>query len=884
MGATNVDSLVGQLTLDEKILLLAGKNFWETHEIPRLGIPSLKVTDGPSGARGATFIDGTPAACFPACVSLAATFDRELARRIGTALAQETQSKGCYVLLGPTVCIHRSPLGGRNFESFSEDPLLAGVLATEYVKGLQDERVAASVKHFFANEQDTRRFVLNETISERALRCSEIYLKPFEIVVKEARPWTLMSAYPKINGSYIDATSTWLTQVLRDEWKFDGLTMSDWGAASTVACVANGHPSIVQHANMMISQRLDLEMPGPARQTASENVYKELKEGRLTEADIDARVRASLVLLERVGKFADRGPTPAERAIDRPEHRALIREAGASAIVLLKNEHEVLPIDVKQTKRIALLGPLANHASAHGGGSSFLTCHYKIDPLQAFTERFGGQVELTYSKGRCVVAPFSSPEFVADKSLGCEIYRSLPDFTAGIVNREGKQGFDVDYFPSYDATGKSLKTEQTQRSYFTTHDQIDIKTTAMSARMSALYRPTETGSHYLSLSGAGETKLLIDDHLVIKQDGSIPDAMAFIAGCQDELKAQHYFEAGKTYRIEVLTTMPSVSISDSHILDKQLCAHVGFVPQAQMEHDLQKEAVELAKEADVTLVFVGNTYQWESEGQDMNAMVLPPYETRSQDALVSAVAAVNPKTVVMINTGVPVELPWLDEVAGLLQGWYAGQEVGNALVDVLVGDVNPSGRLPMSWPRKYEHTACYGNFGLDSHYSKEVEYVEGVFVGYRHFDRHWKEEKEVLFPFGYGLSYTDFGINHFSVSGTFSKDAQTPLVEMTVTVKNLGSRAGAQVLQVFVVPPLTEGLERPVKELAGFTKIYLAPGEERQVRMEISNNAAAFWDESIRKWRVVAGSYSILCATSSHPDHVIDQSVIVIEEEFTMNA
>ncbi|VUC37236.1 unnamed protein product [Clonostachys rosea] len=831
MTISVVDSLLAQMTLDEKILLLAGKNFWETHEIPRLGIPSLKVTDGPSGARGDTFIDGTPAACFPACVSLAASFDSKLAREVGKALAQETQSKGAYVLLGPTVCIHRSPLGGRNFESFSEDPLLAGCMAAEYVNGLQEDRVAASVKHFFANEQDTRRFVLNEIISERALR--EIYLKPFEIVIKKSTPWSLMTAYPKTNGNYIDATSTWLTQVLRKEWKFDGLTMSDWGAASTVGCVKNG---------------LDLEMPGPARQTLAADVHKELKEGRLAEADIDARVRASLVLLERVGKLTDRRPTPPEQAIDLPEHRALIRKAGASGIVLLRNENDVLPIDIKQTKKIALLGPLANHASAHGGGSSFLTCHYKIDPLRAFTERFGTQVELIYSKG--------------------------------ITNRKGEKGFDVDYFTSHDCSGESIKTEQTLRSYFTTHDQVDIKTTAMSAKMSGLYTPTETGDHYISLSGAGVTSILIDGQVVITQPNAIPDAMAFIAGCQDELRAQHRFEVGKTYKIEVVTSMPDVTISDSHILDKQLCAHIGFVPQAQMERNFQDEAVSLAKEADIALVFVGNTYQWESEGQDMGAMVLPPYHTRTQDALISSIAAVNTRTIVIINTGVAVELPWLSEVSAVLQGWYAGQEVGNALVDVLVGEVNPSGRLPVSWPRENKHTACYGNFGLDAHTSKEVEYVEGVFVGYRHFDRHWKKEREVLFPFGFGLSYTQFDVGNVLVNGNFSERAEKSGVEVVATVKNCGQRAGAHVLQVYIIPPQVDGLERPFKELAGFEKVNLAPGDATEVRLDVGNDAPAFWDEGVGKWRVVAGTYGISLATSSHPDHVVGHANIEVKEGF----
>ncbi|KAH6686401.1 glycoside hydrolase superfamily [Plectosphaerella plurivora] len=826
MPSVDVDALLGQMTLEEKILLLAGKNFWETHEIPRLDIPSVKVTDGPSGARGETFIDGTPAACFPACVSLAATFDTQLARRVGRALAEETLTKGANVLLGPTICIHRSPLGGRNFEAFSEDPLLTGALATEYVKGLQHERVAPSVKHFFANEQDTRRFVLNEVISERAMR--EIYLKSFEIVVKDAKPWTLMSAYPKINGHYIDATSTWLTKVLRDEWKFDGLAMSDWGAASTVDCVANG---------------LDLEMPGPARHASASKVRAALEQGSYSEADIDKRVRASLVLLERVGKFADRRPTPKEQAINKPEHRALIREAGAAGVVLLKNERGVLPIDAKKTKKIALLGPLADHASAHGGGSSFLTCHYKISPMEALKKRFGSELEITYSKG-------------------CEIYRSLPDFTQGVTSRHGEQGFDVDYFASFDATGEPIKHEFVRRGYLTTHDQIDVKATAMSARMSTQYTPTETGSHYLSISGAGVTQLFVDGTLVVSQDSAIVDAMAFIAGCQDEIKAQHPFEVGKTYKIEIITSMPTVSVSDSHILDKQLCAHVGFVPQAQMERKLQEESVALAKEAEVALVFVGNTHQWESEGQRHGG----------HDALITAVAAANPNTVVVANTGVPFEVPWLDDVAGFMQGWYAGQEVGNALVDVLMGKVSPSGRLPVSWPRSYEHTACYGNYGLDSMESKEVEYVEGVFVGYRHFDRHWGGEKEVLFPFGFGLSYAEFEVVDISVANN------TECIDVVATVRNIGARDGAQTIQVYIAPPQDGTMERPVKELAGFAKVRLAPGQEDRVQVRLPKSAGAFWDETVHKWRVVSGSYGILVATSSHPDHVLKKGEVHVEQ------
>ncbi|KAL3450828.1 glycoside hydrolase superfamily [Aspergillus insuetus] len=846
MTPQDLDALLSQLTLDEKILLLAGKNFWETHEIPRLSIPSLKVTDGPNGARGAQILDGVPATCFPACVSLASTFDRQLAYRIGQALGEETQTKGAYVLLGPTVCVHRSPVGGRNFEAFSEDPLLTGTLASEYVRGLQSERVAATVKHFFANEQETRRFVVDEVISERAIR--EIYLKPFETVVKEADPWCIMTAYNKVNGHYIDATSRWLTEVLRHEWGWEGLAMTDWGAGSCVESVRNG---------------LDLEMPGPARIRASDLVHEALQDGRVSESDINDRVGRFLQLLDRVGKFSDRKTTPEERAVDKPEHRSLIREAGAAGIVMLRNRDNILPIDVASVKRIAIFGPLADVPSAHGGGSASMTCHYKISPAEALAARLGDRVKFVYSKG-------------------AHIYRALPDLLEGVTTSSGTPGFLVEYFEDRNLQGQPFESQVTTRSYFTTLDQIEIKPRAMSARMTTTFRPTEAGSHYLSLSGTGRTKLFINGELVLEQKGNVRDAMAFVIGGQDELRAQYPFEAGKEYELRIEITIPDATIADIYILDKQLSVHLGFVPQAEMDQDLLKEAAELARDSDIALVFTGNTTQWESEGQDMEAMTLPPYDTRTQDRLVEAVAAANPNTIVVNTTGSPVELPWLDNVAGFLQAWYAGQETGNAIADILLGDVNPSGKLPMSWPRVYEDTACYGNFGLDSQASKRVEYVEDVFVGYRHLDRHWDTERQVLFPFGFGLSYSSFEVTHASLEGAVSHDDSETVVA-SVSVKITGDRAGAEVIQVYICPPTIEGLERPIKELASYAKVVLDPHEEKAVKVDFGRDAAAYWDETVDKWRVVPGKYSILVATSAAPADVKSILSLEISEGFTFD-
>ncbi|KAH7176803.1 glycosyl hydrolase family 3 C-terminal domain-containing protein [Dactylonectria macrodidyma] len=621
---------------------------------------------------------------------------------------------------------------------------------------------------------------------------AKLYLKPFEIVVKEADPWCLMTAYPKVNGSYIDATPKFMDHILRKDWGYQGLTMSDWGAATTLASVRNG---------------LDLEIPGPARAREASSVRQALEDGRISITDINDRVRNSLKLLERVGGAGN---------------------------VLLKNKDEILPIDISKVKKIALLGPLARHASAHGGGSA-------------------------------------------------HIFRSLPDLCEGTSTKNGNPGFDVEYYRNHHGTGDPFATQEVLRSYCTTHDQIEIKDTAMSARLSTTYLPTETGSHYFSLSGAGNTKLFIDGEHVAEQKGSIRDAMAFISGVQDELRVQHYLEASKSYTIEVLTSIPVDSVSDNYILDKQLCAHVGFVPQAEMEQQLQAEAVELARDADFVIVFTGNSFQWESEGQDMDAMVLPMYESRTQDKLVSEVAAVNLKAVVVNTTGVAVALLWLDDVVGMVQAWYAGQETGNAILDVLVGHVNPSGRLPISWPRLYEHTACYDNFGIDSYESRKVEYIEGVFVGYRHFDSHWNSEKEVLFPFGFGLSYTKFQISEASVSGILSKD-RSQKITVTVPVANVGTREGAETIQVYIAAPQSDHLERPMKTLAGFSKLKLKEGTKQTANIEFGYEAAAYWDENLSKWKVVAGHYRVLVATSSNPKDVISTSPLEVLEDLLFSA
>ncbi|KAK9482561.1 family 3 glycoside hydrolase [Lipomyces starkeyi] len=839
LSDTEIAELVEQLTLEEKISMLVGQNAWETRAIDRLNIPALKVSDGPNGARGATFFDGPTAACFPACVSLASTFDPALAYQIGEALGQDAQTKGAYVVLGPTVGLHRSPLGGRNFESFSEDPLLTGVMAAGYVRGMQQgSRVAATVKHFAVNEQETRRFDIDETVSERALR--EIYLRSFEIIVKEADPWCMMSAYNKVNGKHIDDQPHILTDILRRQWGWTGHMMSDWGATSNVG--------------NSIKYGLDLEMPGPPIRRKPDDVQRALAAGEFSLEDVDTKVRSLLRLLNKTGKFEDDRRAPvAEHSILRPEHAALIRHAGAEGMVLLKNDRAILPLKRESLKKVALLGPLAKTAAAHGGGSAAMNCHYKVSGYDAIVERLVPDVEVT-------TAP------------GAHIFRVYPALTENVFTDASRTtpGIKVDYYTTREIpTGENAATPFYTQVYLRTQiDSLlnDNVIDAQSARYTTTFVPTETGNHYWSYSSCGPSTLYIDGVQVAVQTLDIDDSMPFVVGGQEEMRFRHALQAGVAYEVRIDTQRPMGIIGDMPLIADPIGAHLGLVYQSEMERDLEGEAVALARDADYALVFVGNNTMWETEGIDMASMALPV--DGSQDRLVAAVAAANPNTIVVLTTGTAKDLSWLDQVPVLLQTWYSGQEAGNSLVDVLLGGVNPSGKLPFSWPRRIEDVPSYGHFGLDANHTRRVTYVEDVFVGYRHFDREVGKESSALFPFGFGLSYSSFVIEGASVVGTLTNDA-TQKVTVTATVRNVGSTAGSETVQVYIAPPKGSAeVGRPLKELAGFGKVYLQPGERKSITVTMDRTNAAFWDETLDQWKVAAGDHELLVGRSSAVDDI----------------
>ena len=805
----HIEELLGQLTLEEKVSMLAGADTWHTVAVERLGIPSLKMSDGPNGARGDAFSGGVTAAAFPAGTVLASTWNTELVERIGQALAQETRSKGAQVLLGPTVNIHRSPLGGRNFESFSEDPYLASRMAVAYINGLQGEGIGACVKHYIGNEQEFERFSMSSQVDERTLR--EIYMPPFLAAVREAKAWSLMASYNLVNGVAVSEDPYYLHDILRDEWDWDGLVVSDWffSVKSTAASVNAG---------------LDLEMPGPPM-WRGDKLLEAVKNGEVPESKLDESIRRLLLLLERSGKF-ERPDEEPERAIDLPEHRAVIREAAGEGLVLLKNERDVLPLQRETLKSIAIIGPNAKEARIMGGGSAQVNAHYRVAPYEGIMS---------------TVAADTTVEF----EQGSTIHKLLPLVTGEqlYAGAEGTtRGLQVEYFNSVAPSGTPVHTTQVPSTEITWFGPLPkgVDSAQFAVRATGRLVPQETGSYTFGLASAGPSRLLLDGQEVIDNWTNWAGGGNFFGMGSDEIKYEAELTAGQEYRIVLeFGKDPNLMLS---------ALRLGLL--SPLPSDLSDRAVALAERSDVALVFVGLSSEWDSEGFDRPDMKLPG----DQDELIARVAEVNPNTVVVLNAGSAVTMPWLDKVAAVLHAWYPGQEAGNAIADVLFGDVNPSGKLPQTFPISLEDNPSYGNFPGEN---GKVHYAEQLLVGYRHYDT---KRIAPLFPFGFGLSYTTFEYDNLQLSSTNIGPDET--LQVSVEVTNTGSRRGQEVVQVYV-RDLEAHLQRPEKELKAFTKVALEPGERKTVRLPLTRESLAYFDDSTREWVAEAGTFEVLVGASS---------------------
>ena len=793
-----IDELVQQMSLDEKISLLAGADLWHTVSIARLGIPVITVTDGPNGARGERGNMGPTSALFPVGMALGATWNTALLEKVGAALAAELKAKGAHILLAPTVNIHRTPVAGRNFECYAEDPYLSGKMAAAYIRGIQENGAGACIKHFVCNDQEFERMSISSKVEERPLR--EIYLEPFRLAIREAKPWAVMSSYNKVNGVFASENDYTLRTILKEEWGFDGLVMSDWFGTYTGRVPAGG---------------LDLEMPGPARWMEASQVRKALDAGNLTMDQLDDKVLRILRIVERAGAFENPGPHK-ERSENKPEQRAFIREAARETIVLLTNKNELLPINPSKYKTIAVIGELAQSANVMGGGSSRVTPHYIVSPLDGIRARVRKLARVEYE-------------------VGCYIHKSTPVMdAANLTSENGKRGLTLRIFNNTDFSGTPALEEVTDRCNLDWwgNSAPNINRADFSVSLTGTFLALADGLHTFGLTAVGQSRLLLDGEVLVdnwdQNDAGIEKTarVQLTSGQKAAIKIQYVCQGNSQWRSLRISHMP---------------------PSAA---DPMADALALAKRADLAIVVAGLTSEWESEGFDRVDMNLPG----AQNELIEKVAAVNPNTVVVLNAGSAVTMPWAGNVAAIIEQWYNSQECGNALADILFGDVSPSGKLPTTFPVRYEDNPAFINYPGEN---GEVLYGEGLFVGYRYYDA---KKLKPLFPFGHGLSYTTFEYSNIKLSAPQFTEADG--LDVSFDLRNTGKRSGKEVAQVYV-RDVRSLLVRPEKELKSFVKLELAPGQRKTISLHLDREAFWYYNPAKTGWVVEAGDFEILVGASS---------------------
>ena len=802
----NPEKLIKELTLKEKIQILSGYDAWYTHKIERLNIPSLKMSDGPNGVRG-DGKSGKSSACFPCAISVGSTWNIELVNELGQELGNEAKAKGVDVLLGPTINIHRHPLGGRHFECFSEDPFLTGKIAIDYVKGVQSREVAACLKHFVGNDTEFERYTISSNIDEKTLR--EIYLLPFEMAIKEANAQVVMSAYNKLNNIYCSSDENLLINILKNEWGFDGYVVSDWGAATETIKNALGG--------------LDLEMPGPAK-TWGKNLLKAVNEKKISIEMIDDKVKRILNVLN-FSKRYENLDNKLEGAINSSSQRQLLKKAAQEGMVLLKNEN-ILPIK-KDISSIGIIGPNGTKAQIIGGGSATLVPYYESHPIEAFKSSLNENTLIRSSKG-------------------CHTYRYLPEINKSLTNEDG---FLVEYFNVTENGNDFISSKVLTGSKFWIFEGFakdiigfDEKPNIL-VKFSCTYTPNITGKHNFEIFAIGKSKLLIDETEVIDNWTNTSPGDAFFAHGTTSKRSGKVLKKNKTYKIEIQYkfegNFPAI--------------YIGCQPPDKI--DLMDEALKIAKEVEQVVLMVGTNSDWETEGNDRVDFNLPG----KQNELIEKVLEINPNTIIVLNTGSPINMPWVNKAKAVIQSWYAGQEYGNALVDILTGDINPSGKLPTTFPVNLSDTPAYESYPGKN---LQMDYDEKLLVGYKWYD---KTLIVPLFPFGHGLSYTEFEYSELKIK----KDMSNNFI-CSYMIKNTGDTCGSEISQCYVQPNESDNNE-PIKTLQGFDKTFLNPGESKEIEIVLSKRNFSSWDLSKNDWDVKYKEYDILIGSSSRDIKLIER-------------
>jgi len=787
---SRVNSILEKMTVEEKIEMLGGVNDFYTHPIPRLGVPSLKMSDGPMGVH-----DYGLTTAYPAGIALAASWDVDLARRFGAAMGNDARARGVHFILGPGMNIYRAPMNGRNFEYFGEDPFLASRMAVNEIKGMQEQGVIATAKHFAGNNSEFARMTLSSDIDERTLR--EIYLPAFEASVKEAKVGAVMDAYNLVNGVYMTANIRLNNEILKKEWGFDGIVMSDWGATHDGVAAANGG--------------LDLEMPSPLFMNR-ETLLPALKDARISIETIDDKVRRILRKAIEFG-FFDRQQTDTSIPFYSQEGRQVALEEARGGMVLLKNA-QLLPLNETKLKTIAVIGPGAYPAVISGGGSAESKPFNAVSYLEGISNRLGTKVKVLYDVDVPVLDPvFENSEFVTAPG--------------------GESGLKGEYFDNEDLKGSPVLVRTDRHVHFDWGEGSFAPGQPVdhfAIRWTGYFIPKESGDYQFFTSADDGVRVYIDDERTI--DDWLPHSQT-LDTCSKHL------EGGKAYKIRL------------EYFDSVSTAIVGFgVTRADSYVGNKTKA--LAAKADAVIICVGFDDKTEGEGFDRQFQ-LPG----GQDELIRQISAVNKNTIVVITAGGNVDMmQWIDKVPAVLDAWYPGQEGGTALAQILFGDYSPSGKLPVSFERRWEDNPVFHSY-YPAKGESRVQYSEGVFVGYRHYDQ---SETKPLFAFGFGLSYTTFAYSNLSVTPGIGNLDQP--VTVSFEVRNSGRREGAEVAQLYVGDPHAS-IPRPVKELKGFAKVNLKPGESKRVSIHLDRRALSFYDVGKKDWNAEPGLFDILIGGSS---------------------
>ncbi|MGH9617146.1 MAG: glycoside hydrolase family 3 C-terminal domain-containing protein, partial [Acidobacteriaceae bacterium] len=726
---------------------------------------------------------------------LAASWDPSLAEKVGVGLGEDARARGVNFLLGPAVDIYRAPMNGRNFEYFGEDPYLASQIAVGYIDGVQSQGVSATVKHFAVNNSEYDRQRINTIVGERALR--EIYLPAFEAAVKQAHVGAVMDSYNLINGEHATQSKFLNIQVLRKDWGFRGILMSDWGATHDAIAAANGG--------------LDLEMPSAVYMNA-QNLLPAIKSGQVTTATIDEKVRHILQTAIRFG-FLNRGQLDAGIPLYNQHGNAIALQSAEEGAVLLKNDNRLLPLNRNAIHTIAVLGPDAYPAVPGGGGSSQVTAFAPVSFMTGLSNALYPGIKVLWNSG--VVSPediFQNTKWCTDTA--CQ--------HAGLTRGE--------YFKSAN-----------ERLFSTVDETLDHVTGSWMFNQINTPRHLEwTGYFVPKTSGV---------YTVVVDNGWRDHAQVSING--KKLFSQLQGEGGYLQSANVTLTagQPAQVIFDYFPGRQGDTVSLGIVAQNKL---VDPAAVQLAKMADVVVLSVGFDPATESEGHDRTYRL--PF---GQEQLIRAVSAANPRTIVVLTSGGSVATAdWIDRVPALLQTWYGGQQAGAALTKILFGEVNPSGKLPISWEKKIEDNPTYNTY-YELPGTHEVKYSEGVFLGYRYY---LTNNVQPLFPFGFGMSYTTFSFSNLTVSPQTA--SSTGPIKVAFDVKNTGAVAGAEVAQIYVGDP-SATVKRPKMELKGFSRVMLQPGEIRHVTATLDKRSLAYWDTNTHAWKVDPGKFIVYVGNSS---------------------